>query len=170
MAGLQSSGGAGGTGGGTDSRLIQKCKQTLSPDQLPEQTTPEQSQAPDKQPQTVTITQSAWPALVLVLALAVAVWLQYGFRRYLGRKRCQKGSTNAQALARWQYAVTLAKHLKEAPPEALQALAEKAKFSQYTIMAEELAVFAECEEIATQKLKRKNIFMQIYYRLVLALY
>ena len=143
----------------------------LTPEyQLPEQTLPVQPQTPDTQPQTVTVTKSNWPIAVWTVALLLAVWAQYVLRRYLGAKHRRTGSTNAQTLARWQYGVALTKHLEETPPEALRALAEKAKFSQYAITEEELAEFTGFEAAATAKLKRKNIFLQLYYRVVLALY
>ena len=140
------------------------------PSELPEPITPIDPQNPVTQPQIVTVTKNIWPFAVLIVALVALVWGQYSLRKLLGVKHRQKGSTNAQTLAHWQYAEILAKHLNEAPPEQLQTLAEKAKFSQYAITAEELAVFAEYEAGAFVALKKKNIFMQIYYRLILALY
>jgi hypothetical protein len=59
---------------------------------------------------------------------------------------------------------------KETPPEALYHLAQKAKFSQHTISAEELAAFDRENTRLRGVLQRQNVFKQLAYTLVLALY
>lgn len=137
------------------------------PAQTPEQTIPENTpnvaQKPQKDMRAVQI-------LIGLAGIAVAAWLQYAVRVLFLKRRLQKGSTNAQAIARWQYGVRLAKCLKETLPEKLQTLAEKARFSQHKITREELAVFKTYEAYAVGVLNKKNIFVRLYCRLVLALY
>ena len=145
-------------------------KPEILPTEIPEQTMPVSSENQAALPQIVTQKNKPLLFAVLFAGAVVMIWLQYALRRYLLRKRLHRGDGNRQTLTRWQYAQTLAEHLKQTPPEQLQALAEKAKFSQYAITPEELAVFAKYETDAISRLKRKNIFVRIYHCLVLALY
>jgi hypothetical protein len=143
---------------------------TTQPEQVLEQTLPENVPGGISPPQSVTVTRNVWRWAVLLLGLLVCFWGQYVLRCVVRKKRLQKGSANAQALSHWQYATLLAQHLQEQPPHLLQALAEKAKFSQYGITPEELAEFTEYENRAILCLKKKNVFVQMYHRFVLALY
>ncbi len=140
------------------------------PAQTPEQTTPEHSQNQVTAPQKVTVTKDISLAAVLLFVLAAAVWGQYALRRCVDKKRLKKGNANARALAHWQYALLLARHLKEPVSQVLQSLAEKAKFSQYTLTEPELAAFIGYENDAVARLKKKNIFIRLYNRLILSLY
>ena len=108
--------------------------------------------------------------LLGVVGFAGILWGQYAIRIDFGKKHLKRGSSNAQALAYWQRSTVLARHLKETPPEALRNLAEKAKFSQYMITAEELELFATYEAYGVSRLKKQNLLIQIYRRLILALY
>lgn len=145
-------------------------KPATHPTEMPEQTLPDKVPNQVTPPQNVTETNNLLPLTALIVGLVAMVWLQYGLRRHLQRKRLRRGDSNRQTLTRWRYAQTLAKHLKQTPPEQLQALAEKAKFSQYVITPEELAVFEKYETDAISNLKRQNIFLRIYHCLILVLY
>ena len=60
--------------------------------------------------------------------------------------------------------------LNTQPPKELLELAEKAKFSHHTLKAEELQPFGLYRREAVEQLKKRNLFLQIYYRLILAKY
>ena len=148
----------------------QTTQPATRPTEIPEQTMPQTIPDPVTPPQKVTVTPKIRPSLIGIFGFAAAVWLQYALRKGLRKKRLRRGGENARALAHWQYALALAKRLKAPLPEQLQALAEKAKFSQYTLTREELAVFVKYEGEAIAALKKKNIFVRLYHCLALALY
>jgi len=95
---------------------------------------------------------------------------QWRLRLYWLRRRLQQGTPNRQALARWQHIKWLFKLEGTAPPEDLLALAKKAKFSQHTITEEELASMEAYRQDRIARMKKKNIFLQAFYRFILALY
>ncbi len=90
------------------------------------------------------------------------VWLR---RRYLGR-----GSPNRRALKAWREAERLAKHLRQNPPEALDTLAQKAKFSQHTLTGQELHLFAEYLSEARKQLRERTWYCRLLYRYIFALF
>lgn len=153
---------------------------------LPEATQPQQSTDPAQTE--ATVPQPAQPTApgnltpdgekktvsplyaLLVLPAALLVWLQRKLRLLLKKRRLCRGSPNQQALARWQEAERLSRHLKQPPPEQLRELAEKAKFSPYTLTEEELLQLDTYLETAVTRLKKKNIFSRFFYTWILALY
>ncbi len=145
----------------------QASQQATGPDDTkPQQTAPT---TPDSAPQKVQISaQYLW--LLLIPGVIGLIWLQRSVRLHRRRSRCRKGSANQQALALWQEAVYFAKLLKQAPDEKLHQLAQKAKFSAHTLTEEELAVFTVFLEEAISILKKRSVFHQLYYRLILCAY
>lgn len=109
-------------------------------------------------------------ALLLTAAAVFGITFQRSARIRLRRKRQRTGSPNAQALARWREAERLAKLLKEPPSEELESLAQKAKFSQHNLTAEELTRFESYLRTARQQLREKPWFLQPVYQYVFALY
>ena len=107
---------------------------------------------------------------LLLLAAVLLLPLYRQFRLYLRRKAFNTADSNALALARWQEAEQLAKLLEEAPPEELMALAQKAKFSQHTLSAEELAQFNTYRRDALSRLKQKPWYLVLVYRYVLVVF
>ncbi len=110
--------------------------------------------------------------LVLEIGTAAVLLLlgQWQLRLRLRYRRLQRGSTNQQALACWAYTRRLAKCLRQAPPEDLLELAQKAKFSQHTITPQELACFSAYFAESTRRVKEKNWLLRLWYRLVFAVY
>lgn len=109
---------------------------------------------------------------VLLLA-AAAVWgivTQRTLRIRLRRQHQRTGSPNAQALARWQEAESLAKLLQQQPPEELELLAQKAKFSQHILTTEELNRFEEYLRTARQRLEEKPWYLRLVYQYLFAAY
>ena len=85
-----------------------------------------------------------WAAGKTVLWIAGAMALvaaQYWLRLTRRRKRLYTGKPNRQAIWRWRYAKRLGKLLRTELPDELNALADKAAFSQHTLTYSELAEF-----------------------------
>lgn len=110
-----------------------------------------------------------WVLLALAASIGVAEG-QRALRLYLRRRRREKSSPNALALLYWQEAVALSNRLSERPDPELLELAMYAKFSQYTVSDEQLARFEAYIATAQQRLKKRNLFCRLWYRLVLVLY
>ncbi len=108
-----------------------------------------------------------WLLLPLALLLLAG---QRKLRLHLHRKRLQTGSTNRQALARWQDAERLSRLLKEPPPEELLQLAQKAKFSPHILTEAELLSFDRYNRGCLGRLKEKPWYKGIVYRYIYALY
>lgn len=108
-------------------------------------------------------------ALAWVLALAAIVLTVEGQRRLrltLRRKRQHSGPVNAQALARWREVELLAKLLGEKPEEELEQLAQKAKFSQYTLTESELGKLERAIRQGRRRLSRENLGKRMIYRYI----
>lgn len=102
--------------------------------------------------------------LPLVAAAAVCAEGQRRLRRRLRRRRWENGTPNARALACWQEAELLAKLLRQAPPQDLEELAQKAKFSRHTLSPEELAQYERFRRAARKSLRQKPWYLRAVYR------
>jgi len=118
--------------------------------------------------QTVRMTVILW--IAVTASLLAAILIQRSLRLRHCRNRSHAAAPNEKALLAWQDAVSLAALLKTQPPKSLLELAEKAKFSHHTLSAEELQQFEKFRNEAVENLKKRNLFLQIYYRLILAKY
>ena len=81
-----------------------------------------------------------WYVLGILLAWTVLAG-QHWLRRRIRRKRLMKGDEKQRALRRWRYVRRAVRILKLPMPEHLQALAEKAVFSQHILTDAELEQF-----------------------------
>lgn len=108
--------------------------------------------------------------LLTVAAAMAAIALQRIIRVRLRRQRQRTGSPNARALARWQEAEQLSKLLKQPSPQELEMLAQKAKFSQHTLTAEELTRFDGYLRTARSELRKKPWYLRVIYQYVFAVY
>lgn len=81
-----------------------------------------------------------WYVLCALLAWSVLA-LQHRLRRRIRQKWLMQGDEKQRALRRWRYVRRAVRILKLPYPEHLQALAEKAVFSQHTLTSDELAQF-----------------------------
>lgn len=106
--------------------------------------------------------------IFLLLLAAVLVPAQRRLRLRLRRKHQRTGSTNTQALRRWQETERLCRLLKAEPPEDLLFLAQKAKFSQYTLTAEELGQFDTFNRGCRKTLGETPWYVRWVYQYVLA--
>lgn len=135
-------------------------------DTQPEVTQPSsQSTIPMQEPEEDSPKSYGWLyTLLAFLLIAGAVWAQRQLRLMLRQKRMDRGTPNKKALARWVEATRLARLLKQAPPEALKKLAQKAKFSQHILTDEELAEFDTYLEDSRTALKAQPWYWQPLYQ------
>lgn len=108
--------------------------------------------------------------LITIAGFAMVMVLQRKLRLLIRKKRRQRGNPNAQALIRWAEAERFGRYLGQTPPEALRTLAEKAKFSPYTLRRDELAQFDRYLLHSAGQLQKKNIFCRLWYQWILVLY
>lgn len=106
--------------------------------------------------------------MLAMIALIVFLECQRAVRRASRRRRQRTGNANAQAIARWQEVKSLARALKEAPPEALELLTGKAKFSQHTLTREELSAYDAYLRDARTRAGKTGILRKLYCRYGLA--
>ena len=159
-------------------------QEATTPSQAPEQTQPAATRPAVTQPQNkpqgtnTPVTPSgktrALPILLLaaaaILLILGATVIQWRLRVLLRRKKRHRGDPNQQALAHWQEALRLHRRTRTPPSRQLHLLAEKARFSQHTLEAEELAVFDLHLDSLRQQLRSRNIFLRFWYTVILALY
>lgn len=137
-------------------------------DSAAEGTKPTAGKPGTTQPHTQDLTV-VWVILVILL-LAAAVIGQRALRLYLHRRRRSRGSTNRQAIVRWQEVVQLSGLLSEKPDQALLELALMAKFSQHTLSEEQLRQFDDYILAARGRLKKRSVFHRFWYCFVLVVY
>lgn len=109
-----------------------------------------------------------WWLLGAAVLTALAV-IQRRLRLACRVRRLERGTPNERALTRWRYLARCHKALKTEPDEMCLELAEKAKFSQYTITAEELGALDLALGEAKKRLRKKNVFLRLYWSVILAL-
>ena len=108
-------------------------------------------------------------AIPFALVLTVlAVTAQRSVRIHIRRRRQGSARPNARGLAMWQETELLSGLLRQPSPEALEALAQKAKFSQHTLTAEELTQFTAYLTDARHRLEQKPWYLRLIYRYLYA--
>lgn len=114
-----------------------------------------------------------WPALPWYLwtALGMGVlWLQRRLRLWLLHRWLHQGDANAQALHRWREAQYLSKVVNVELPAPLELLAQKAKFSQHSLTAEELEQFRSFRENVVACIQGKNFLYRLVCRVIFVIY
>ena len=148
-------------------------EQTLPPatetesTQPPETTISPETQPPELPEETESNGSGKWWLLFLPV---IAIPVQRQLRLKLRQNRRHSGTTNAQALARWQETVILARLLQEETPRELFDLAQKAKFSPHTLTADELLFFEGYRKSAQHRLRQHPWYRQLLYRWFWAVY
>jgi hypothetical protein len=154
----------------------------LSQTEPTENTLPDETQTPDmtmpedgfafEQEQ-----DSLWtvmlPALWWLVAACVAaglVLLQRNLRLTLRQRKIDRCNSNEQALLLWQRTAQLARLAGSLPDAALFQLAEKAKYSPYTLTEAELLRFDRAVAELVSKLQKRSVFHRLYYRFILVIY
>lgn len=105
-----------------------------------------------------------------ICGFVTAAELQRKLRLHLRQKRLDAAAPNQKALLYWQDAVCYARLLNKAPDSGLYTLAERAKYSQYTLTDAQLQQFESHAAASLSILRQHNLLRRIYYRFILALY
>lgn len=147
------------------------------PDDSPESTgnpseptvpaTTETPRAPLIPPETLSAIRDILLHILLILASIIAQWR---LRLWLRRKILHSGKPNRQAIRRWRECKLLAYLVKTPLESSLHELAQKARYSQHTLTAQELMRFDAYRDSALSTLRHRNFALRLVYRLVLALY
>ena len=146
-----------------------------SPAQTGTEPAPRPSQSPSGGPSTEPVPEPSgnrfgivgiW--LLLIAAAAAGLQGQRHLRLRLRRRRQHRCTPNAQALARWQETLLVARLLGETPPGELEALAQKAKFSQHTLGPEELAAFDSYLRGGKKRLRQMSWYRRLLYQYLYA--
>lgn len=112
-----------------------------------------------------------WNCLMAVVyaALAVAlIWGQYLLRVHLRRRKWHQGSSNQRVLACWKEIVRLSRLYHQPLSEETEMLAQKAKFSQHTLTAEERKVFKNDLRRLSAVLAAKPWYQRLFLKLIFA--
>lgn len=111
-----------------------------------------------------------WVGTVLwIFLIFFSVILQSDLRIRYKRWLWKNGGPNDQAITRWHQTQWTAKLLKQPFPEELDALAQKAKFSQHQMKPEELRRFDAYRNTLTEKLYSRPWYQVVFFRLVFAI-
>lgn len=128
----------------------------------------EAGDAPGKQANTVLFRVFLWVGgAALLAALLIG---QSRLRVQLRRRAWRRGTPNERALSCWRQVTLYCRALGEKPDPRLRSLAQKAKFSQYELTGEELQQFARYFDATVSALKKKPLYLRLFYRIFLALY
>ena len=145
---------------------------------LPETTVPAQPTQPTNAPEAPvlppipeeTAPKRGGAGILITALLVLLVWAQRKLRLVLRSRWLSSGTPNQRALRLWAEALRLSRLRKQDPPEALEQLAQKAKFSQYTLEGEELAQFDAYLTQSRAKLRRSPWYWQLLYRWLWVIY
>ncbi len=122
------------------------------------------------QPPRETVPEWLWKTVLWIALTALVLAGQWLVRLRLRAWWLSHGNKNVRAVRGWRYCAFLGKVLRLPRPEALFELAQKAKFSQYTITDEELAGVQEYLQAGLTAAKGKNICLRAIYRVIFAIY
>ncbi len=134
------------------------------------ETTPKETVAAEPEPPEEGKPNLWWLYAIPPVLIAGAVVGQSRLRLALRRKRQSRGSPNARALAIWQEYTLLTRLLRESPEKPVRDLAQKAKFSQYTVTDGELEALSAAIEAARTRLREKPPIIRLLHRLLFAAY
>lgn len=102
-----------------------------------------------------------WIWILVPVCAVVGLGVYHTVPAVKRKRRLTKGSANSRLLARWAELEALVKLMGDDPSEELRALAEKAKFSPYTMTEEELLQMDSAMDGAKAQLRTRNIFLQL---------
>ena len=118
-------------------------------------------------PETLSAIRDTLLRILLILATVIGQWR---LRLWLRRKILHSGKPNRQAIRRWRECKLLAYLMKTPLEPSLHELAQKARYSQHTLTAQELMDFDAYRDAALGALRHHNFALRLVYRLLLALY
>lgn len=163
------------TPGGSQEEPTQPSQEQTQPKQTtPQETMPDSETTPKEtvavKPPEAEEPDLWWLYLIPPILIIGAVIGQSRLRLSLRRKRQSRGSPNARALAMWQEYTLLIRLLRENPEKSVRGLAQKAKFSQYTVTGVELEALSAAIEAARARLREKPPIIRLLHRLLFAAY
>ena len=127
-----------------------------------------------EEPGGVTGTNSPMLKLILVLVAAIlllaAIVVQWRVRVAVRYGKMRRGDPNKMALRRWGAVEQMARLAGQEMPEQAYWIAQKARFSQHTVSAEELLVLDSVARQLRQSLRTHGIHKRLVYTLIFALY
>lgn len=112
--------------------------------------------------------ENSLKVLGITALTAVFAWLQWRLRLALRLRRLQRGTVNTRAIAMWREVAYLSRLLSEQPQGELFAIAQKAKFSQHSLVVEELQPLEAYIQQARVRLRRKPLYLRLVYQIILA--
>ena len=147
-------------------------EETVPQTDQPQQTRPATTQAPEEAVQTIQKRETpTWLKAVLWCLLGILALVgQSLVRRICYRSLWNRGAPNERALARWRQVCFLARLLGAKPPRELEALGQKARFSQHTLTDRELYEFRIWYQQAQSKLRERPLILRLYYGIVFAVW
>ena len=129
----------------------------------PEQNTP--TNAPDvPKPQRSLAPPKGAGLAVIVPGVPLLLCLRRWFGLRYRRSRCRKGHPNRRALACWRWLVQLSKADRTPIEEDLLCLAEKARFSQHTMTADEIAQLDQAVQGRIQSLRTGPTLKRLWWK------
>ena len=137
------------------------------------QTEPTRAPSPDAGAPTAPVPEKpaggsfAWlliPALLLLLPLRRWTVL------HLRRQRARRANLNRRCLLLFANAESLSHALGTAPPEALHALAERARYSQHRLTPMELKPLEDYRRDCRERLEEKPPILRFWNKYILLLY
>lgn len=141
---------------------------TQAPSEAEQETRPDAAQpGGDDKKADLTWLRTALRWLLLSVGLWLAVLTQYRLRRKLRRTGTHP---NRRALGCWTDVENICRFTKQTPPADLEALAQKAKFSQHTLTEEELEVFRIWLAHQRKNLAQSPWYRRFVYKYVLVLW
>ena len=139
---------------------------------------PEETKTPgniekDPTPQSPNVTAQnggKWLKFALIgLALILGILLQGWVRISRKRKLWSYGQPNQNALWRWRYTRSLAQRLKQEYPEELDALAQKARFSQHELRPDELQMYEDYRLTLIALIGKKPWYQRMVFKWIFAI-
>ncbi len=134
------------------------------PSQTQTQTTPEGGE-PSEPARDRGILRILLYSLAAAVLVCSAAWGQSALRKKLRRRTMKTGTVNRQALAAWKEGLRMSRILKAQPPQELEALAEKARFSQHKLTQEEHGAFTDYVKECSQAIREMPLIKRIWIRL-----
>ena len=138
----------------------------------PEEPQPEpgiQPEEPTQQQEKPGFTIPGFVRRIIPAALAVlAIWGQSEIRLRRKNRIWHRGRPNERALSRYRQLVFLSRLATLPIPEELEALTQKARFSQHTLKKEELQAFDAFRQLCMEQLRTQPLLRRLVLRLVFA--
>ena len=131
---------------------------------------PEQNDLPQPQPEEAPWQMPEWMKIVLgCMLLILCIVLQGYVRIFAKQKLWNRGQPNARTIWRWRLLRADAKLLKQTLPEELDALAQKARFSQHEIQPEELQCYEDYRLTLLAAVAKKPWYQRLFIKWILAI-